>query len=65
MISPDLVKQCKLRVAKIWMEAVVSKNCQVLQWNGGRDSEDGSLPSKSASNQCLMCFKDTLYCWER
>lgn len=42
MISPDLVKQRRPRVAKIWMEAAISKNCQVLQRNGSSDSEDES-----------------------
>lgn len=60
MISPDLVKQCRPRLAKIWTEAAISKNCQVLQWNGSSDSEDGSLPSETASNQCPMCFREAL-----
>lgn len=39
---------------------MISKNCQMLQDNHGSDSEDGSLPSKSVSNQHPMCVKETL-----
>lgn len=49
MISPDLVKQHRLWVAKSRMEAMILKNCQVLQWNSGNDSEDISLTFKTAT----------------